>query len=633
MATETEPTRVYSYIRFSTEAQGKEGRDSERRQNEWRDRFMAAHPTYVLDDELKLLDDACSAYKDEHRGKDGKLGQFLDHVEHGRIPTGSILLVESIDRLTRLEPFTALEMICFGLLKHGITIQTQIARYDREAATNGQIHGLIAEITRAYQESKHKSERVRAAFDNKFKKARTCGKKVTARCPAWLWLDKETDEFVEVPGARETIQRIYQMKLDGLSQHKIEKTLNAKIGGATWQRPKGWGVGYIRKIWSNPAVIGELQRYRRGADGKRRPVEAPIPGYFPVIVDPDTFYAVQSQLAGNRGKGGRNGKKWNVFTHIIKCGYCSGAMYYKPPHARDAARLKCSNAKRGLGCVAGTVRYAEVVDVLLRGCVYLDPAQVLPAADEHAAKAAALRKQRDGELAELQGIKQRRKNFLDQLGRTNCPETRDDYQRMRATLAERANELEDTTAEVMRQLVKLENGTKNMRCWQRGVADLIDAIEDDEAADMRAKLSAHLRTFIDCIEVFPHGFPKVAEPATHCQIERGEPVPGKRGRRRRVPAKRWWDADVDTIIETLDAAYDDTLGPRPTNKRWAKFERYVLDRRMSKEGRFYRVHFKTGERVDLVPPGGLATGYTTVGKTVEKTLPNIAGLWKDFNEA
>ncbi len=52
---------------------------------------------------------------------------------------------------------------------------------------------------------------------------------------------------------------------------------------------------------------------------------------------------------------------------------------------------------------------------------------------------------------------------------------------------------------------------------------------------------------------------------------------------------------------------------------------------MSQEGRFYRVHFKTGERVDLVPPGGLATGYSTVGKTVEKVLPDLERLWQDFS--
>lgn len=641
MTTKTKPTRVYSYIRFSTDEQG-EG-DSTRRQTEWRDRFLANHPAYVLDDELKLLDDGRSAYKDEHRGKGGKLGQFLDHVEQGRIPTGSILLVESIDRLTRLEPFTALEMLCFGLIKHGITIQTQIACYDRDAMNNGQIHGLIAEITRAHQESKHKSERVRAALDTKFEAARTNGTLVTARCPAWLRTvgpngetkqadgkaipAKDAVRVEPIPEAVETIRQIFAMKLEGFSQRRIEKELN---DGAVWQRPNDWRTSYIKKILNNPAVIGEYQPHRRDGDGNRKPEGPPLPNYFPAIIDPETYHAVKQMLDANRGKGGRTGKKRNIFTHIVKCGYCGGPMYPKSPHARDTARLVCNARGRGLGCVGGSVRYPEMVNVVLRGCVYLRPEQVLPSTDEHAAKAATLRLRRDGAVAELQNIKVQIENFDDQIGRTKAATRRDAYEARIVELEKRATTVEATTAEVDGELAKLEHGAKSTRQWQRGVADLMDAIGNEVAADMRAKLAAHLRTFIERIEVFPQGFATVGDRHKHHHEERGELVPGKGGRRRRKPARRWWDANVDTIAETLDAAYADMPKPKPTKKLWAAFGRYVLDRRMSKEGRFYRVHLKTGERVDLVPPGGLATGFSVLKKSVERGLPDIERLWLDF---
>lgn len=630
MATKTKPTRVYSYIRFSTEAQGKEGRDSTRRQTEWRDRFMANHPAYVLDDQLKLLDDGRSAYKDEHRGKGGKLGQFLDHVEQGRIPTGSILLVESIDRLTRLEPFTALEMLCFGLIKHGITIQTQIARYDRDAMNNGQIHGLIAEITRAHQESKHKGERVSAARTRAFEAARNSGKKVTVSGPAWLRYNKDTDEFEPIPEAAETIKQIFKMKLDGLSRRSIERKLNE---GATWQRPNGWRDGYIKTILNNAAVIGEYQPRRRGPDGRRRPDGGPIDGYYPAIIRREDFHAVKAIFDRNRGKGGRTGAKRNIFTHLAKCGYCGGSLRYvaRDKDGKHHRYMVCDDALRrhGCGCTL-SVRYAELLDVVLRGCVYLRPEQVLPSSDEHEAKAAALRRQRDGAAAELRGIPGQVENFIDQIGRTKAANLRATYEARIVKLEARATELEATTAEAERELTKLEHGAKSTREWQRGVADLMDAIEDEEAADMRAKLNAHLRNFIERIEIFNHGFPKVADRRRHYHEERGELVPGTR---RRKPARRWWDANVDTIAETLAEAYDEMPKPRPTKKRWVEFERYVLDRRMSKKGRFYRVHFKTGERVDLVPPGGLATGFSTVGRVVEKVLPDIERLWQEFERA
>jgi len=47
------------------------------------------------------------------------------------------------------------------------------------------------------------------------------------------------------------------------------------------------------------------------------------------------------------------------------------------------------------------------------------------------------------------------------------------------------------------------------------------------------------------------------------------------------------------------------------NKRRQAYHAFLHDltkRRVSKEGRFYRVHFVTGRKVDLVPPGSLAGG-------------------------
>ena len=45
------------------------------------------------------------------------------------------------------------------------------------------------------------------------------------------------------------------------------------------------------------------------------------------------------------------------------------------------------------------------------------------------------------------------------------------------------------------------------------------------------------------------------------------------------------------------------------DKTFPDFCEHITQRRMSKEGRFYRVHFKRGATVDLVPPGSLASGW------------------------
>ena len=75
---------------------------------------------------------------------------------------------------------------------------------------------------------------------------------------------------------------------------------------------EGWRYSYIRKILKNRAVIGEYQPHMR-RDGKRIPTGDPIPKYFPEIVKPKIFYAVQKLLEVNRGKGGRTGMVGSIF--------------------------------------------------------------------------------------------------------------------------------------------------------------------------------------------------------------------------------------------------------------------------------------------------------------------------------
>jgi len=59
-----------------------------------------------LDESLSLRDEGLSAYHQRHV-KSGALGVFLAAVESGRIPPGSVPVVEGLDRLSRAEPIQA----------------------------------------------------------------------------------------------------------------------------------------------------------------------------------------------------------------------------------------------------------------------------------------------------------------------------------------------------------------------------------------------------------------------------------------------------------------------------------------------------------------------------------------------
>ena len=89
--------RAYSYIRFSSPEQAKG--DSLRRQMELAEQYAEAHGL-ELDTELTFRDLGVSAYRGLNV-ETGELRAFLKAVEEGIVAPGSVLLVESLDRISR----------------------------------------------------------------------------------------------------------------------------------------------------------------------------------------------------------------------------------------------------------------------------------------------------------------------------------------------------------------------------------------------------------------------------------------------------------------------------------------------------------------------------------------------------
>ena len=149
-------TIAYSYIRFSTKEQIKG--DSFRRQTEDCEIYLKAHPELTLDTDLNMFDAGISAYKGKHISH-GALGNFLKLVEAGKLVKGSVLLIENIDRLSRLKPTEALR-IFDNIIHAGIKIVTLQSgtEYTEESINKipGQLYTIVGEIQRARQEVERK---------------------------------------------------------------------------------------------------------------------------------------------------------------------------------------------------------------------------------------------------------------------------------------------------------------------------------------------------------------------------------------------------------------------------------------------------------------------------------------------
>src|SRR5271166_3992943 len=109
--------KAISYLRFSTVEQ-KLGNSTARQLKAAREYCL--RNGLDLDESLSIADEGLSGYKG-HNVERGSLGHFLNEVKAGKIPTGTALIIENLDRLSR-QGISATTDILRDLTKHGIEV-------------------------------------------------------------------------------------------------------------------------------------------------------------------------------------------------------------------------------------------------------------------------------------------------------------------------------------------------------------------------------------------------------------------------------------------------------------------------------------------------------------------------------
>lgn len=376
---------AYSYIRMSTDIQLKG--DSLRRQQQ-SSKAYADQNGLELAEAFKLEDIGVSAFKGANVSS-GALGQFLALVKAGEIARGSYLLVESLDRISRQQVLDSIPVF-FDIIKSGINVVTLADKHlYRAGETNfADIMYSVMVLGRAYEESKTKSMRVGAAWENKRKNAGT--RKLTKVCPAWLSLQENRTGFDLIPERVEVVRHIFQLADTGNGSFSIARRLN-QTAVPTFTKSNGWHESYVTKILNSRAVLGEFQPHRYDDHGDRVPHGEPVADYFPKIIEDDQFHRVQASRRRRLVEGaGRKGPEYrNLFTKIAKCEYCGAPMRFvhkgRPPKGSQA--LKCTNAVRGLGCESISWRYSDFETSFLYFVKEIDLTATLKAAAERSERA------------------------------------------------------------------------------------------------------------------------------------------------------------------------------------------------------------------------------------------------------
>jgi DNA invertase Pin-like site-specific DNA recombinase len=368
MTTESRP-RAYSYVRFSSPEQAKG--DSYRRQTEKAATYAAKHGL-ILDDKLNMFDEGISAFMGKNVTM-GALGNFLSLVQHGDIPKGSYLLAENIDRISRDVVTEAMATLTM-LINSGITLVTLTDEraYSRESINKQPfaIMEIIMGFIRANDESARKQQLIRDSWTGKRRKMVETGKIMTARCPGWMRLREDRSAFDLIPERAKVVRRMFEMTLAGAGQHPIAATFNRE-GIPVFGGGKHWVAAYISKVLRSPATVGHFQPMRHEGT-ERVPAGEPIEGYYPAVVERETFEQAQEikgRGAGAAVKSPKGSATANLLAGLAVCPGCGATMTRVNKGGGTATRrrtyLVCVKARRGAGCGYKAVPCHEIEDAIV----------------------------------------------------------------------------------------------------------------------------------------------------------------------------------------------------------------------------------------------------------------------------
>lgn len=310
-------SRVYSYLRFSDPKQA--AGNSVDRQLQYAERW-AAERGLPLDTSLSLRDEGLSAYHQRHV-KQGALGTFLLAVSEGRIPTGSVLVVEGLDRLSRAEPIQAQAQLA-QIINAGITVVTASdgREYNREglkAQPMDLVYSLLVMI-RAHEESDTKSKRVKSA--------------IRRQCEGWIagtyrgiirngkdpqWVQWNGKEFELIPERVEALRFALQKFQEGYGGNRLVEALKQR-GLSVYA--KGTTSTSLYKTFKRPDLIG-VKKLTIDSE------EYTLRDYYPRVLT-DEEYAELQAMNTTRVKRKGKGEIPGIITglSLLYCGYCGNAV-------------------------------------------------------------------------------------------------------------------------------------------------------------------------------------------------------------------------------------------------------------------------------------------------------------------
>jgi DNA invertase Pin-like site-specific DNA recombinase len=351
MNTITPAVKVYSYRRFSSGRQSS-GHSLER-QTESARRWCQERG-HQLDESLALADLGVSAYSGDNASR-GALSGFLQAAQIGRIPKGSILLVESLDRLSRAAIPEAVGLLT-SIVRAGIRVVSLIDGHEWNEKTIEDSMSFLLSVmlfSRAHEESSTKARRV----SEQFQKKRRSGLAVVSHGhgPGWAFPKADRSGWELDTAKAEVVAKVFELAAAGQGGIAIARIANQEGWPLPWRVRKNtstrWEHTGVSRLLRDRRTLGEWQPKRMVA-GRLTDDGEPVAEYFPRVITDELWFRVQTVLSGRGGPLRIRGVTADVFAGLFYC-QCGERMERKAPADRGYARYYCLGRKNGASSCVG----------------------------------------------------------------------------------------------------------------------------------------------------------------------------------------------------------------------------------------------------------------------------------------
>ena len=295
--------RAIPYQRFSSLTQSK-GSSLERQQaiiESW----FKANPD-IERSNLNPIDKAKSAYKGDHL-KHG-FGLILESINSKVITEGDFILVESIDRVGRLEPLEMISIIT-KIVEAGVSIVTLEDNNVYSKATlnsaMSELFVLVGKIQQAHQYSKNLSRRISASYESKRRIARQGGD-IKISTPFWL-----NSSGKLIPDRADAIKDCINLYLKGRGSRAILIELGDKYPDLAEVHPTT-----LKRWFTNKALIGDW--HNKGEV---------IKSVFEPLIGVDKFYELRDAVNSRYRR--MSPSTTYITSGILICARCNKSYRYR----------------------------------------------------------------------------------------------------------------------------------------------------------------------------------------------------------------------------------------------------------------------------------------------------------------